>query len=111
MLASQARMLGEFLVERHVLSRDDLAIAIDTPLGLKVTDLYEHSRHLFDRETHHPDGPKTRMEVRHTSLNGTALRGGDTPRRAAPGPLTSRRQRPQAVTATPTVWAPRSTRT
>jgi len=28
MLASQARMLGEFLVERHVLSRDDLAIAM-----------------------------------------------------------------------------------
>jgi len=27
MLASQARVLGEFLVERHVLSRDDLAIA------------------------------------------------------------------------------------
>jgi hypothetical protein len=29
----------------------DLPIAIDTPLGLKVTDLYEHSRSLFDRET------------------------------------------------------------
>ncbi|MFM7616126.1 MAG: PilT/PilU family type 4a pilus ATPase [Actinomycetes bacterium] len=28
MLASQARMLGEFLVDRHVLSRDDLAIAM-----------------------------------------------------------------------------------
>ena len=28
MLSSQARMLGEFLVERHVLSRDDLAIAM-----------------------------------------------------------------------------------
>ena len=28
MLSSQARVLGEFLVERHVLSRDDLAIAM-----------------------------------------------------------------------------------
>ena len=28
MLSSQARLLGEFLVDRHVLSRDDLAIAI-----------------------------------------------------------------------------------
>ncbi|MBM3675682.1 MAG: PilT/PilU family type 4a pilus ATPase [Actinobacteria bacterium] len=28
MLSSQARVLGEFLVERHVLSRDDLAIAV-----------------------------------------------------------------------------------
>ncbi|MBJ7282895.1 MAG: hypothetical protein JHD40_07280, partial [Acidimicrobiia bacterium] len=28
MLSSQARVLGEFLVDRHVLSRDDLAIAM-----------------------------------------------------------------------------------
>ena len=28
MLSSQSRVLGEFLVERHVLSRDDLAIAM-----------------------------------------------------------------------------------
>ncbi len=28
MLSSQARVLGEFLIDRHVLSRDDLAIAI-----------------------------------------------------------------------------------
>ena len=27
MLSSQARVLGEFLIDRHVLSRDDLAIA------------------------------------------------------------------------------------
>src|ERR1700712_916313 len=28
MLSSQARVLGEFLIDRHVLSRDDLAIAM-----------------------------------------------------------------------------------
>ena len=28
MLSSQSRVLGEFLIDRHVLSRDDLAIAM-----------------------------------------------------------------------------------
>jgi metallo-beta-lactamase family protein len=28
----------------------DLPVAVDTPLGLKITELYQESRHLFDRE-------------------------------------------------------------